>query len=41
MGNSWHSVWAPQLVIEHDDKWLVVPNQALYGDEQALLEYLE
>ncbi len=30
----------PQLVIEHDDKWLVVPNQALYGDEQALLEYL-
>ncbi|OOS24861.1 DsbA family protein [Moraxella pluranimalium] len=30
----------PQLVIEHDGGWLIVPNQALYGDGQALLEYL-
>ncbi|MDO4250661.1 MAG: DsbA family protein, partial [Moraxella sp.] len=30
----------PQLVIEHDGGWLVVPNQALHDDGQALLEYL-
>lgn len=30
----------PQLVIEHDGQWLIVPSQALYGDGETLLEYL-
>lgn len=30
----------PQLAIEHDGQWFVVPNQALYTDGETLLEYL-
>lgn len=31
----------PQLVIEHDGEWMAVPSHALYGDAQALLNYLD
>lgn len=31
----------PQLVVEQGGAWFIIPNQALYTDGQALLDYLE